>query len=182
MRVTGVNWHGQGVYDDIGQDTCPLFFPQRAKIRGRQHHQSWVSFVLPVACLPERPCTGRDRESTCRVCPCQNDGIHQEASPQGRLSIRADCQRVLSLQTTIVGYLRSCLKFFSKVLCDIIPACFRRFNRKIALLFSSKNDENLHKSLSQIFWEKILNSFLYRQVFGHQSGDYQVTPDYKLNL
>ena len=42
-------------------------------------------------------------------------------------------------------------KIFSKVLCDIIPACFRRFNRKIALLFSSKNDENLHKSLSQIF-------------------------------
>ena len=34
-------------------------------------------------------------------------------------------------------------KFFSKVLCGIIPACFRRFCRKIApLLFSSKNDKN----------------------------------------
>ena len=26
-----------------------------------------------------------------------------------------------------------------------------------------------------------LLDILYRQVFGHQSGDYQVTPDYKLN-
>ncbi len=47
--------------------------------------------------------------------------------------------------------IKKLFKIFSKVLCDIIPACFRRFNRKIALLFSSKNDENLHKSLSQIF-------------------------------
>ena len=34
-------------------------------------------------------------------------------------------------------------KIFSKVLCDIFPARFRRFYRKIALLFSSKNDKNL---------------------------------------
>ena len=42
-------------------------------------------------------------------------------------------------------------KIFSKVLCGILPARFRRFYRKIALLFSSKNDENLRGSLSQMF-------------------------------
>ena len=42
-------------------------------------------------------------------------------------------------------------KIFSKVLCDTIPASFRHFYRKIALLFSSKNGKNLHGSLSQIF-------------------------------
>ena len=42
-------------------------------------------------------------------------------------------------------------KIFSKVLCDIIPACFLYFYRKIAVLFSSKNSENLGESLSKIF-------------------------------
>ena len=37
-------------------------------------------------------------------------------------------------------------KIFSKVLCGILPARFRRFYRKIALLFSSKSG-----SLSQMF-------------------------------
>ena len=40
-------------------------------------------------------------------------------------------------------------EIFSKVLCGTIPACSRRFYRKIALLFSSKNSINLHESLSQ---------------------------------
>ena len=53
--------------------------------------------------------------------------------------------------TIIRKRLRSCLKIFSKVLCDTIPASFRRFYRKIALLFSSKNGKNLHGSMSQIF-------------------------------
>ena len=39
----------------------------------------------------------------------------------------------------------------TKVLCDTIPASFSRFYRKIALLFSSKNDKNLHENLSQMF-------------------------------
>ena len=42
-------------------------------------------------------------------------------------------------------------KIFSKVLCGIIPARFRHFYRKIALLFSSKNDKNLRGSLPQMF-------------------------------
>ena len=42
-------------------------------------------------------------------------------------------------------------KIFSKVLCATISASFCRFYHTIALLFSSKNGKNLHKSVSQIF-------------------------------
>ena len=47
--------------------------------------------------------------------------------------------------------LRSCLKFFQKFFVASFRARFRRFYRKIALLFSSKNDKNLRGSLSQMF-------------------------------
>ena len=67
--------------------------------------ESALSFLSP-AYLNDlvRVETGKALAGYVRV---KNDGIHQEASQQGRLSIRADCQRVRSLQTTIVGYLIS---------------------------------------------------------------------------
>ena len=47
-------------------------------------------------------------------------------------------------------------KFFSKVLCDTIPASFRRFYRKIALLFSSKKRQKpARKPVSNVLRKKI---------------------------
>ena len=47
--------------------------------------------------------------------------------------------------------IKKLFKIFSKVLCDTIPASFCRFYHTIAMLFSSKNDKNLHESMSQMF-------------------------------
>ena len=68
------------------------------------------------------------------------------------------CCRVVSLN------FKKLFKIFSKVLCDIFPARFRRFYRKIALLFSSKNDKNLaRKPVSNVLrknFKQLLNIFL----------------------
>ena len=69
---------------------------------------------------------------------CSKDADRIAPDAEGIISLRGKCIEKL-------------FKIFSKVLCGILPARFRRFYRKIALLFSSKNDKNLRGSLSQMF-------------------------------
>ena len=82
------------------------------------------------------------------------DGSHtnQATNSSKPNAIRRDQGGILRI---IVFYYqlfyKKLFKIFSKVLCGILPARFRHFYRKIALLFSSKNDKNPRGSLSQIF-------------------------------
>ena len=100
------------------------------------------------------------------------DGSHTNQATNSSKSnaIRRDQGGILRI---IVFYYqlfyKKLFKIFSKVLCDIFPARFRRFYRKIALLFSSKNDKNLaRKPVSNVLRKNFKQLLKFSRIPGNR--------------